>query len=83
MQLAPHMGIPAVRARSASRLDNGGERSPSTKPDAKMTAARAPTAIASASVASSRSLRTDNTARSGGPGKSARLGTHGYDSIDR
>ena len=77
MQLPPQIGIPAARAIAARRLVNGGVRSSARKPDAKITAERAPTAMASASVSSSRSLRTDSTARSGGAGRSARLGTQG------
>ena len=57
----------ARRARHRGEpLASGGVRSPPRKPEAKITAARAPTAIASPSVSSSRSLRTDSTARSGG-----------------
>jgi hypothetical protein len=78
MQLPPQIGMPAARAIAARRFESGGVRSSARKPEAKITAARAPIAMASASVSSSRSLRTESTARSGGAGRSWKLGTQGY-----
>jgi hypothetical protein len=73
MPLPPHTAIPASRAIAASRS----ARSGGSRQLAKITAAGIPAAAAARSWASRAALGTPSTARSTGPGRSARDGWQG------